>query len=163
FPFLSPDGRWVGFFTGAGGELKKVSITGGLPITLCRYSGTPRGASWGADGTIVFASNDTTTGLLSASAGGGEPKTLTKPEPARVDVVSDPVPVVEQVVTVSSGASDFRVAGQGTLVYVPGSSSSSGGPNRSLVWVARDGRQEPINAAPRAYTIPRLSPDETQI
>ena len=28
-PFLSPDGRWVGFFTGAGGEIRKVSIAGG--------------------------------------------------------------------------------------------------------------------------------------
>src|SRR5262249_29724637 len=33
-PFFSPDGRWVGFFEG--GELRKVSITGGTSILLCK-------------------------------------------------------------------------------------------------------------------------------
>src|SRR5206468_6347645 len=82
FPFFSPDGQWIGFFAaGPGGELKKVSITGGPAVTLCRYQGTPRGASWGRD-SIVFATNDPTTGLLSVPAGGGEPKVLTKPDTA---------------------------------------------------------------------------------
>src|SRR5207244_3144142 len=45
-PFISPDGHWVGFFQGA--ELKKVSISGGSPMTLCRVpTGGARGASWG--------------------------------------------------------------------------------------------------------------------
>jgi Tol biopolymer transport system component len=82
FPFFSPDGRWIGFFTGGSGDLKKVPITGGAPVTICHYIGTPRGASWGPDGTIVFATNDTNTGLLSVPADGGEPTVLTKPEPA---------------------------------------------------------------------------------
>ena len=33
-PFLSPDGRWVGFW--ADGNLKKVPIGGGTPVTLCK-------------------------------------------------------------------------------------------------------------------------------
>ena len=41
-PFISPDGRWVGFF--AANELKKVSITGGPPIRLCRFA-RPRTAT----------------------------------------------------------------------------------------------------------------------
>ena len=46
-PFLSPDGRWIGFFTtGAGSELKKVPITGGSPVPLCRIQGRALGASW---------------------------------------------------------------------------------------------------------------------
>src|SRR5207247_7919308 len=36
-PFISPDGHWIGFFEGNTGELKKVSILGGPPITLCKY------------------------------------------------------------------------------------------------------------------------------
>ncbi len=52
-PFFSPDGQWIGFFDGP--ELKKVSITGGPAITLCRCpGGGSRGASWGDDNTIVF-------------------------------------------------------------------------------------------------------------
>ena len=85
-PFFSPDGRWVGFSTGGvrgnGGELKKVSITGGPPLSLCRYQGVPRGASWGPDDTIVFATNDTNSGLLRVSAAGGEPTVLTTPDAA---------------------------------------------------------------------------------
>ena len=34
---------------------------------------------------------------------------------------------------------------------------------RSLVWVDREGREEPINAPPRAYERPRLSPDGTRL
>jgi eukaryotic-like serine/threonine-protein kinase len=80
-PFMSPDGRWIGFFGQvAGGDLRKVSITGGPALPLGRYQGTPRGATWGTDDTIVFATNDLTTGLLSVPAGGGEPKVLTKPD-----------------------------------------------------------------------------------
>jgi serine/threonine-protein kinase len=272
FPFISPDGRWVGFFSvvgTGGGELKKVSIAGGPPITLCRYGGTARGASWGPDDTIVFATNDPNTGLFSVPAVGGEPKVLTKPDaahgeqdhlfpsllpggrtvlftisavnsgngtpggldnaqvavldlqtgqrktlvrggsdaeyvdpstgsgpapsagsgqassagsgepgylvyasagalravrfdPARLEVLSDPVPVVEQVTTLQTGAADYRISRQGTLVYVPGGSNAQG-PTRSLVWVNRQGREEPINAPPRDYALPRLSPDGTRV
>src|SRR5262249_51706389 len=75
--------RWIGFFTGAGGELKKISITGGPAVSLCRYSGTPRGATWSRDDRIVFATNDGSTGLLTVQASGGEPKILTRPDVAR--------------------------------------------------------------------------------
>ena len=51
-PFFSPDGDWVGFF--AEGKLKKVSISGGAPLTLCDAR-NPSGASWGTNDTIVFA------------------------------------------------------------------------------------------------------------
>src|SRR5204863_527346 len=36
-PFISPDGQWIAFFSGT--DLKKVSMTGGPPITLCQYAG----------------------------------------------------------------------------------------------------------------------------
>ena len=79
YPFFSPNGQWVGFFDGA--ALKKVPVTGGPVITICQ-SRIPRGASWGDDGTIVFATQDTATGLLRVSAGGGEPTVLTTPDAA---------------------------------------------------------------------------------
>jgi serine/threonine-protein kinase len=80
-PFISPDGHWIGFFEGeAGGELKKVSILGGPPIALCHFSGNPLEASWGPDGTVIFADSDRSTGLLSVNADGGEPTVLTKPD-----------------------------------------------------------------------------------
>jgi serine/threonine-protein kinase len=82
-PFFSPDGRWIGFY--AQGEIRKVSITGGQPITLCRTAGAVRGANWGPNDTIVFATDSAGTGLFSVPAGGGEPRALTTPaaEPAQ--------------------------------------------------------------------------------
>jgi len=77
-PFFSHDGKWIGFAQGAT-EMKKVSITGGPAVTICKLTAPPRGASWGPDDTIVFATAGTNLGLLSVPAGGGqEPKELTK-------------------------------------------------------------------------------------
>jgi serine/threonine-protein kinase len=78
-PFFSPDGKWIGFFE-RGGELKKVAVTGGPSITVCKIAGAPRGATWGDDDTIVFASADLATGLMSVPASGGQPRILTKPD-----------------------------------------------------------------------------------
>jgi serine/threonine-protein kinase len=80
-PFFSPDSRWIGFFDGR--RLKKISIAGGPAATICPIQGDPRGASWGDDDAIVFATQDTSTGLLRVSAGGGEPTVLTMPDAAK--------------------------------------------------------------------------------
>ena len=82
-PFVSPDGRWVGFWSE--GELKKISVSGGPAITLCRSAYVIRGSSWGDDDTIVFASTDPQSGLMRVPGGGGEPQVLTKGEPGGGD------------------------------------------------------------------------------
>ncbi|HET9386060.1 MAG TPA: serine/threonine-protein kinase, partial [Gemmatimonadales bacterium] len=81
-PFFSPDGQSIGFVD-LGFDLKKVRITGGPAVRICRLDGAGRGASWGPDGTIVFATSTTLTGLQQVSAAGGEPTVLTKPDAAR--------------------------------------------------------------------------------
>jgi len=81
-PFISPDGLEVGFF--ADKKLKKVSLAGGSPITLCDAP-DPRGGSWGADGTIVFAPSPTASGLWRIPASGGEPRRVTNPDVAKGD------------------------------------------------------------------------------
>ena len=73
-PFFSPDGQWIGFF--AANQLKKISIQGGAPVTLCPAA-SPRGASWGEDGNIV-AALDSFSGLSRVPAAGGTPQRLTK-------------------------------------------------------------------------------------
>jgi Tol biopolymer transport system component len=70
-PFVSPDGRWIGFYSD--GELKKVSVGGGAPITLCEAR-NPYGASWGEDDTILFGQPD--QGILRVPATGGAPETV---------------------------------------------------------------------------------------
>jgi serine/threonine-protein kinase len=78
-PFFSPDGEWVGF--GADGKLKKVSLSGGQPMTLCDAP-ILRGASWRADGTILFSPVGNAP-LLRVSDKGGEPKPLTTLNPEK--------------------------------------------------------------------------------
>jgi serine/threonine-protein kinase len=74
-PFFSPDGRWLGFY--AGGALKKVSLAGGVPLTIAE---TPPvwSASWGGN-RIVFATTLASGGLWTVPADGGEPESLTTP------------------------------------------------------------------------------------
>ena len=76
-PFFSPDGQWVGFW--AGGELRKVPLGGGPAVTLCKAAAL-FGASWGSDGTIVFATARN-GGLWRVSAAGGTPEALTTLQP----------------------------------------------------------------------------------
>ena len=71
-PFFSPDGQWVGFF--ASGELRKVPLGGGAPMTLCDVPGA-LGASWGEDDVILIG--QFATGLLKVSANGGVPELAT--------------------------------------------------------------------------------------
>ena len=243
FPFFSPDGRWVGFFSpnsADSGDLKKVPIAGGQPVTLCHYDGPPRGATWGPDDMIVFATRDAigagpNTGILTVPAGGGTPSALTRPDAgrredhlfpsalpgrnallftvmtdydvntaevamldletgerktliqggsdaqyveggyvvyasagalyavrfdvSRLQIVGDAVPVTEGVATLMSGAANFRASGS-TLVVVSSEYSTT---QRSLVWVSRQGREEPIKVPLREYVHARISPDGTRI
>ena len=75
-PLFSPDGHWVGFFSNRDGQLKKIPVTGGAPVTLC-YASQPYGASWGIDGTILYAQPE---GVLRVSANGGAPEVLVEAE-----------------------------------------------------------------------------------
>jgi eukaryotic-like serine/threonine-protein kinase len=75
--FVSPDGQWVGFFDG--NALKKVAITGGPAVTVTTLGDAARGATWGEDGTIVFATRDISIGLQRVPVSGGDPAVLTKP------------------------------------------------------------------------------------
>ena len=79
----------------------------------------------------------------------------------RLEVRGDPVPVLQRVVTKSSGAASFSVAQNGSLVYVAGDLADNA--PRTLVWVDRQGREEALKAPPRAYVSPRISPDGTRV
>ncbi|MEZ5492332.1 MAG: hypothetical protein R3F50_18775 [Gammaproteobacteria bacterium] len=69
-PFFSPDGAWIGFFTGR--SLRRVTVTGSdlqmIDPDTDIPEGRPRGASWGDNDTIIFAGNG---GLYAVAANGG--------------------------------------------------------------------------------------------
>jgi serine/threonine-protein kinase len=79
--FLSPDGLRIGFGDGPF-ALKKVALSGGPAALLSPLDGAARGATWGSDDTIVFATLNVTTGLQQIPAAGGEPTVLTRPNRA---------------------------------------------------------------------------------
>ena len=57
-----------------------------------------------------------------------------------------------------NGVRQFKLSNDGTLTYVPG--FSFGG---SLVWVDREGNEQPVGAAVANYRNPRLSPDDSRV
>jgi hypothetical protein len=72
-PFLSPDGRWVGYFSD--GKIWKVPVEGGLPVVVASVTAI-RGAAWGAEGWIVFTLGYA-SGLFRVRDAGGQPEPLT--------------------------------------------------------------------------------------
>jgi Tol biopolymer transport system component len=68
-----------------------------------------------------------------------------------------PVALAENVL--ATGGGQFAISSDGTLVYP----SIPPAPLRALVWVDRQGREDPIPAAPGGYLDPRLSPDGRQL
>ena len=74
-----------------------------------------------------------------------------------------PVALVEGVRDAGgTGATQFSVSADGSLVYVPGSGGSSGGELR-LVWVDREGQGEFLDVPAAAYVMPRVSPEGTRV
>jgi len=74
-PFWAPDGRALGFF--ADGKLKRIDlITGGVPLPLADAP-LPKGGTWNADGTIVFAPSNVGP-LMRVAAGGGGVRAVTQ-------------------------------------------------------------------------------------
>ena len=83
-------------------------------------------------------------------------------DPLQLEVLSDPVTVVERVLMKSSGAANYALSRSGTLIYMPADVGVQTA-LRSLVWVDRNGREERIKAPLRAYGPPRISPDGTRL
>ncbi|MCM2270700.1 MAG: protein kinase, partial [Thermoanaerobaculia bacterium] len=78
-PFWAPDGRQLAFFSD--GKLRRLDPNTGAPQVVCEAL-TPRGATWGEDGRIVFAPAFR-AGLSIVPAAGGVPQPLTTLDEAR--------------------------------------------------------------------------------
>ena len=72
-----------------------------------------------------------------------------------LETTGDAAPALSGVFPKFSGAANFDVSDNGVLIYLPG---DPGGGNRSLVWVDRLGREEPLGFGARSYTSVALSP-----
>jgi serine/threonine protein kinase len=236
-PFFSPDGQSVGYYSFAERQWKRIPISGGAPVKLCDAP-DPNGATWGTDGTILFAQKDGV--IMSVSENGGTAEPLLEVKEGEQVYGPQALPggewvlftfsatgghnwdeaqiVVQSLKTgerkvLESGGSDARYVPTGHIVYalgndllafafdtekmekkggataiVEGVQRSGAGltgaahysfsdtgilthvvggadalPKRSLVWVDREGKKEPIAAPPDAYTCPRISPDGMRV
>ena len=146
-PQMLPDGEWVLFTVLAPGmgswdqaQIVTQSVTTGERTVLIDGG---RDGRYLPTGHLVYGLNNTVfavpfdVGARQATGG--------------------PVPLVEGVRTAGGGrgALHFSVSANGSAVSVP----AAGSAERSLVWVDRQGREEPIGAEPQGYGALRLSPD----
>jgi Tol biopolymer transport system component len=69
--------------------------------------------------------------------------------------------VKEGEASMVDGVGMFSVSDEGTLVYIPGTPTSS--TENTLVWVDREGKEEPLGAYPDNYEYVKISPDGKQV
>jgi serine/threonine protein kinase/Tol biopolymer transport system component len=82
-------------------------------------------------------------------------------DPQRLTATGTAVPVIEGVLqSPFSGADQYSFSAAGSLVYIPGSSQLA---RSRLVWVNRNGVEQPLPAPSRSYFMPRLSPDGRRV
>jgi eukaryotic-like serine/threonine-protein kinase len=148
WPALSPDGTVVVFVTsnstGPGLEEPRViahSFVSGNRVTLPIEATFARFAPDGRSLLVVRGGT-----LFSVPF---DPTTLT--------TTGTPTPVLEGVMQASTGAAQLDIS-PALLAYLNGEAET-----RRLVWVDRQGNVTPLDAPPRLYVHPRLSPDENTI
>jgi len=73
----------------------------------------------------------------------------------RLELTGEPVLVAQPILGTAAGRAGVSVSENGVLVHT----GSVGVAGRTLVWVDREGREEPLPVPPRQYQFPRLSPD----
>ncbi len=155
WPIFLPGGKSV-LFTILGAGLTTYETAGIAALSL--ETGTYRTvidrgyhARAVASGHIVYASGTT----LMAVAFDLE----------RLETRGSAVPVVDDVgpggsASYINGQSAFDATPGGLLVYAPSSGART---QQTLVWVDRQGREQPTGVPPQGYRYPRLSPDGTRI
>jgi hypothetical protein len=151
FPFLLPDGHSVlltvvstgGANTGTGNRIDVLDLnTGtGTPVIANAAQG-----EYVDTGHLVYAVSN------SLHAVTFDLRTLS--------VSGSAVPVVEQLMMFGTGAAEFSVSRQGSLVMMNGTPETYA-ESRTLVWLDRQGREEPIQAPTRAYMVPWISPEDS--
>jgi eukaryotic-like serine/threonine-protein kinase len=82
-------------------------------------------------------------------------------DPERLEVQGQPFTVLEGVqMSRNTGVANYDVSASGDLAYIPGICD---GGARTLVWVDRNGKAEPVPLPARSYLHPRLSPDDSRL
>jgi serine/threonine-protein kinase len=98
------------------------------------------------------------TGHLAYAANGG--LMAVRFDVQKLAITGPPVALVEDVSrSAGTPAAYFAVSDTGTLIYISGPIGTGGTTPKRLVWVDRQGREEPTRADAGPFVYPRLSPD----
>jgi len=150
WPQFLPDGRSVLFTVVGGGTegAQRVEVLDVETLARKRLLNEASCARFVTEGHLVYARGATLNAIAfdpSAGRTEGDPFRLAD---VGIETASD------------NGAASFAVSGSGTLVYA----SEQGGPSlRTLQWVDRNGRREPLAVEPQGYIYPSISPDGRRV
>ncbi len=142
FPQLLPDGKTVLFAQGkqiAAQSLKTGKRKMLFEGSLARYLPT---------GHIIYTIQRTLYAIAF--------------NPDALEPLGRPAPILQDIQITGLGVPLFACSESGMLIYVPSDGGSTIA-RRSLVWVDRNGKEEPIPAPTDAYLHPRISFDGTRI
>jgi serine/threonine-protein kinase len=81
-------------------------------------------------------------------------------DPGRLETAGGSVHMVEGVYR--AVIPQYALSDSGTLVYMPGATGGTAA-GRTLVWVDREGKEEPLGTPPNPYRFPKISPDGTRV
>jgi serine/threonine-protein kinase len=168
------------------GVLQRLSTAGGDPQPLTRIAATETSHRYpqflpGAKAVLFAAGTGTNLRIMAYSFDSGRETDLipsgTQPhyvpsgqllyvqagtlmavplDAQRLQVTGTPVPVLEGILqSTPTAVAQFSISDNGSLVYVSSGDTSG----RTLAWVNRNGAEQPVDAPPRSYQSPRLSPD----
>ncbi|HSP94922.1 MAG TPA: hypothetical protein VLU06_10250, partial [Thermoanaerobaculia bacterium] len=148
WPDLLPDGKSVLFTVFTGGSLEDYAIAV-APLATGEPKVLVKGGTFGrytASGHILYARGAT---LFAVPF-----------DARRREVTGAAFPVAEGVFQNTNGGAGYAVSKNGTLLYAGGGVLL---PERSLVWVDRQGAVTPVAAIKRPFNGPSLSPDGRRV
>jgi serine/threonine-protein kinase len=139
---MLPDGRTVLFTveSDAGTRIEAVTLDNRERRVVLNQARMPR---LGPGSRLFFYRDDR---LLSTTF-----------DPTTLSVSGTPSPVADDVPDLSGGTPVGDISPAGLMVLAPAT------PQRRLVWVSREGAEQPVNDMARSYLNPRLSPDGTRL
>ena len=182
----------IAFLATGGSVLQQMSDAGGTPLPLTRLEKEEIGHLWpeflpgGKALLFVALTNANNAQIAVQSVGTGERRNLvqgaTQPRYApsghlvyaqggslmaapfdtqRLAVTGAAVPVVGGVLQFTTGgAAQYSFSATGSLVYVPGAVQAT---QSRLVWVSRNGVEQPLAVPAHDYVGPRISPDGRRV
>jgi Tol biopolymer transport system component len=171
-----------------GKGIMRISATGGMPETLIAAENEafyhPRLLPGGKSVLFILGTNEGYK-IAVQSLESGERKVLCKGDSAwylptghivytlgnnifavpfhldSLQISNRQVSMIEGVYRTGLYPAHYAVSISGTLIYLP--TATTAAQQRTLVWVDRNGKEQPLSAQPNNYIHPHISPDGTKL